>query len=283
MANTKQEQDEVMREFEQAGKSLFYRPNAPTARVLDTAWDFVAKLPYTPSLRFIFYQIYQESLFDCVSPLTHKEIAGGINRKAKAYEWFTDKTSKARKGNYGEWKPDTFEDDTRNEIDRNGRFETVGEWQGWVDSLEPDLDNWYSQDNYVEVWFEARAMKKQFMHFVPKFATLEPFGGDTSIYRKYQIAQRIENAFMRYGKPVKILYFGDCDKKGNQIPKSAENDIRQWCGASFRLDMVGLTLGQATALKLPVNFEKPGEYQWEALTHRQAGKIIRSAVMPLLK
>jgi hypothetical protein len=73
---------------------------------------------------------------------------------------------------------------------------------------------------------------------------------------------------------VKIFYFGDCDQKGNQIDVSAFRDIERWCGVPFSLERVGLTLDQALRMGVPENPEKPGQYQWEALTDDQAESLI---------
>jgi len=79
----------------------------------------------------------------------------------------------------------------------------------------------------------------------------------------------------KYRKPVKVFYFGDCDDKGEQIASSALVDIRAWAGVDFDFERVGLTLAQARGMGVPENPDKPGEFQWEALTDAQASSLIR--------
>ena len=127
------------------------------------------------------------------------------------------------------------------------------------------------------IMYEAKAMTGQFEEYT-KHIPLIPFGGVPSIPFKYDIAKVIEWADKRYGKPIVILYFGDCDKKGKQIPKSALKDIRNWCNIDFEFIHCGLTLEQARKFKLPEDPEKPGKFQWEALDDVQAKDIICSNV-----
>ncbi|MDZ4241726.1 MAG: hypothetical protein U1D99_02775, partial [Candidatus Omnitrophota bacterium] len=86
------------------------------------------------------------------------------------------------------------------------------------------LDKWRLQNYYVELWFEAKAMRAQFEHYTD-YITLRPFGGDPSIHFKWQIAGELAEADESYMKPIVILYFGDMDPKGFQIPISAVKDI----------------------------------------------------------
>jgi hypothetical protein len=76
------------------------------------------------------------------------------------------------------------------------------------------------------------------------------------------------------GKDVIVLYFGDADDKGRQIPESAITDIRAWSDTPFKLVHGGLTRSQAIRLRLPQDPENPGKWQWDALSDEQAGGII---------
>ena len=79
----------------------------------------------------------------------------------------------------------------------------------------------------------------------------------------------------KYGIPIKVFYFGDRDPKGEQIDQSALADIEDWCDIPFEFQRMGLSAEQALAMGVPENPEKPGEYQWEALTDGQAASLIQ--------
>ncbi len=79
----------------------------------------------------------------------------------------------------------------------------------------------------------------------------------------------------KHGIPIKVFYFGDRDEKGEMIDQSALKDIREWANIPFEFERVGLSLDQAISMDVPQNPDKPGEYQWEALTDVQAESLIR--------
>jgi len=83
------------------------------------------------------------------------------------------------------------------------------------------------------------------------------------------------------GKSITILYFGNCDTKGKVIPYSALKEIKEWMeGAedSLQFHVAGLTVEQARRYALPENFERPGQWQWEAFSDSQAREIIQGAL-----
>lgn len=116
-------------------------------------------------------------------------------------------------------------------------------------------------------------MAGQFKHYT-KHITLRPFGGDCSIFFKSQIAKELEQKHQQYGTPIVVLYFGDLDPKGLQIPKSALKNIRQWVDIDFEFIRCGLNPGDEAAYNIPENPDKPGTYQWEALSDEAAHRLI---------
>lgn len=225
-----------------------YRPHKKTAEILNWAMDIIKSVPYKPSSRWLFYQLVQNY---------------GLPKKAAGI--FTLWTSRARKRFWNGWSPDTLSDSIRKPIIR-----------GWpTKEIPAEPDRIKEQDYYVELWFEARAMTEQFLfHTEDYFVTMTPFGGELSIPMKSDAAKRLEYAAKRWKKPIIILYFGDCDKKGNSIPMNALKDIREWCSVPFEFIRCGLTLEQAREYNIPDNPDKPGEYQWEALDDEHAKNLI---------
>lgn len=117
-------------------------------------------------------------------------------------------------------------------------------------------------------------MQEQFAHYT-RYVTLRPFGGDPSLDFKWAAAKHLELIADVYpDKPIVILYFGDLDPKGEQIPESAALDVRTWSAAPFEFVRCGLNPGDEIRFNLPENFEKPGTYQWEAMTDTSAQKLI---------
>jgi hypothetical protein len=103
-------------------------------------------------------------------------------------------------------------------------------------------------------------------------------GGQPSIPYKWEIAKDLERVFEWYDAPIVILYFGDLDTAGETISEVVEADVRTWCGADFEFTRCGLTADQVRRYNVPENPEKPGEYQWEALSDQAAREIITANV-----
>lgn len=245
-----------------------WTPNPKTKQILSSAWNHFESVSYKVSSRWLFYRLLQD---------------GYYSKKSDYKSKWSKIISAARHNFYENWQPDTLADETRERILRHGSFLSFEEWQeAFSYTASCDLDKLVDQDYYVECWFEARAMADQFRTIIDFPLTLVPFGGQPSIPFKWEIAKSLEDAFERYQKPIIILYFGDRDTAGEQIRQTAENDIRKWCSVDFELRYCGLTPEQAISSDVPENPEKPGEYQWEALTDNQARKIIEESLGGLI-
>jgi len=235
--------------------------------LLDKAMVHVKSVPYEVTLRWLFYRLLQE----------------GVDIKDKKdYKNFTGLLARARHSNRRGWKPNTLIDDTR-AIIWNG-VNSFNE-EEWLKDLKIEFDKFQNQDYFIIILFEAKAMYRQFAHYTKNIPLLA-FGGDPSIYSKWKVVTGLVGRFIKYGKPIKILYFGDCDKKGNQIYTTAKKHIIKWCKLfdlteeEFEFIYCGLTPEQANALNLLSDPNKPNKYQWEALTDEQAKDIIIRNVKP---
>jgi len=242
-----------------------YRPTRDVEKILDVAWNHVQSVEYSVTARWLFYRLLQDSIF------TKKEDYKGR---------FLPILSRARKAFFKEWRPDTLTDDGRNPIVRGAGDYSIESWFQSVtnNGVECKLDIWAGQPKYLEIWFEAAAMVSQFAHYT-RHITLRPFKGDASIDFKWQTAKALKDRGELFpGKPIHILYFGDLDKKGLSIPKSAFRDIQEWAEVDIVFERCGLNSGQPEELNIPENPEKPGTYQWEALNDQAAKKLITEAV-----
>lgn len=243
---------------------MIYKPHGKQAAILDAAWEHVQSVPYSVSARWLFYRLLQDGLY---------------TKKGDYKSQFLPLLSKARKGFYQGWEPDTLADESRAAIVRAGGDEGVAAWLRAVvrDGVKCELDHFFQQFVYVLIMYEARAMTRQFA-FYTRRVDLYPFAGDPSIPYKWDIAKHIEGAAYRYGLPVAVLYFGDYDPKGESIGKAAMADIVQWSDAPFEWIRCGLNEGDGERFGIPENPEKPGQYQWEALDDATAGRLIRDSV-----
>lgn len=247
-----------------------WQPRQKQQHILDRGWYWKQSVPYEVSARWIFYKLYDfDHLFDA-------------SKKQAYHNLFLPLFSKARKQFYKNWRPDSLVDDSREELLGGFGYWNEKEWlEIGIGEQECELDKWRFANAYAEIWFEAFAMKGQFEYFAPNIS-LVPFKGDASIEYKWRIAKRIEKIEKRYeDKPIKILYFGDLDKKGLEIPQSALRDIEDWCSVPFQYVRCGLNPGDEARFDLGGAIDQPDSYQWESLSHDQAGALIMPAIEDL--
>jgi len=240
-----------------------YRPNEKGREILARAWAHVQAVPYKVTLRWLYYRLYQEGFYP---------------DKARGYKNFIKLMSRARHSFYEDWEPDTLADDTNEVIARGGGFDSAEEWAKAVAARGTcSLHRWEGQEQYVEVWFEARAMISQF-RYLTHDVKLCPLGGQPSIPFKWELAEGLGEASALYDLPIVVLYFGDLDWGGEQIGETVEQDVRKWADVDFEFVRAALNAGDEVRYGLPENPEKPGQYQWEAVDHETASTIITGAV-----
>ena len=261
-------------------KKSGYQPRGKNTEILNWLLKRVQSVPYSVSGRWAFYQ--------CVEELgMAKSMSKDLGRL----------TGRARKARWNGWAPWTLRDDTRQLIQSGGGFADIEEWIDEIKKISPTYEKFSMQDSYVVVMFEAEAMRSQFVYYVsPYHIPMAPFKGDPSIDYKWRIAKFLSDLQVEYGKkPVTILYFGDyeTDKnsgsraRGMTIPISALKDIEPWFYelqmkrgvdeedlSRITFERCGLNKAQIEEWNLPSNPERPGEYQWEALSDDRAGGLI---------
>jgi len=244
-----------------------YKPNKNNRETLERAMEHISSVPYQVSLRWVFYRLLQE----------------GFYSEKEHYLSWKSLASTARKRFYKEWKPDTLVDDTRGIEGLSWTYYNEASLRSYyftdLTKRSPVyIDHFTNQPEVIIICFEARTMADQFRYYTRRI-DLVPFGGDPSIHLKWRVAKTIEYEANLHDKPVRILYFGDYDPKGQQIGASAMKDVRAWCDVDFNFTNCGLTLAQAIEYEIPENPDKPNEYQWEALNDVGASEIIGDAVL----
>lgn len=261
-----------------------YNPRKETAETLSWTLTKVEEVPYRVTMRWAFYRCVQE-----------------LGLTKEDYQRFKKWTSKARKNFWNGWRPWTLIDDTRGLIELGDGFGNFKEWVKEVKDMKPTYEKFSSQEKLLMIWFEAEAMRSQFMHYAaPYHVPMAPFRGDPGPDYKWRIAKFLDELDENYGpKPIVILYFGDYEPigktgsrgKGIRIPIDALKDIRPWFW-SLQINR-GISKDDLTDLKfircglnsehieqwdLPTNPERPGEYQWESLSDELAGELITGSI-----
>jgi hypothetical protein len=240
-----------------------YKPNGRTKEALEAAMGYIQTVAYKVGLRWVFYRLLQDGFLDSKDD----------------YENLKGWCSKARKRFYGDWHPSTLVDEGRSidtSWDPRDRDHVLSSLHYYA-KLTPDL--YIGQIAVPFLIFEAETMSGQFEHFAP-WSDRAALRGDASIPHKWNIAKRCDHLASKYELPVHILYFGDFDNKGLQIPKSAMADIIDWVEPNTGLEFTrcGINHGDAERFNLPEKSLKVGTYEWESLDSDDAGTLIREGL-----
>lgn len=171
-----------------------------------------------PTLRAMFYKLYSKG----VIRNTRSDYSGLSEHTAEARENWIRKV-----GDEDErLPPDCFLDEIHSvlEIDDVYRSpeERIDKYIKTLTELPekyPALPRWYNQPEYVEIWIEKTAMVAEFRSILNEAGLevrLVPHGGYISFTFLNESVQRLLK-FVREGKNIHILYFGDFDRSGEQM------------------------------------------------------------------
>ena len=112
------------------------------------------------------------------------------------------------------------------------------------------LNRWSNQENYIEVWIEKKALQGVFEDpCMNNDVRLAPCKGYPSITFLNEAAPRFERA-LDSGRRAIMLYFGDYDPSGCNIPESIVENLYNM-GVDVELKRIALNPEQIKKLNLP--------------------------------
>lgn len=189
---------------------------------------------------------------------------------------------------------DTFSDLDRGMIGRTDYEETI---------LEDEIDNgkrnirawmqhyyknrWENQDNYIEVFIEKKALQGVFTDVCNRWDVgMGACKGYPSLTFLNETAERLKIAGR--DKRCTILYFGDYDASGEDIPRSIQENLNRF-GAEVEVKRIALMEHQVRAWKLPhaptkdtdtraANFTGFGQVELDAVKPEQIIKLCNDAI-----
>jgi len=118
----------------------------------------------------------------------------------------------------------------------------------WMNTY--NLNIWSNQENYVEVGVEKKALQGIFEDPCKSMDVgLAAFKGYSSITFLHQAAQRFNTAIANGKNPI-ILYFGDYDPSGLDIPRSIKDNLNR-LGSNVEIRRIALNYDQIQNMDLP--------------------------------
>lgn len=202
----------------------------------------------------------------------------------------------------GELDFSAFEDRTRemHRLDKGERVDDpIGEAFAWLEggvdaALHYKLARWYGQSHRVVVAVEKQALQGPFLEVCKELdVDLVVCKGHPSLSYLNEIANALEASDKEAdGREIVMLYFGDFDPTGLNIPDTIERDLRGLFGVDFTLEKIALTGEQARSMKLlpaPVKMSDSRAdgfiaehgsrvYELDAIEPRRLAKLIEESV-----
>lgn len=112
------------------------------------------------------------------------------------------------------------------------------------------LERWSNQENYVEVWIEKKALQGVFEYPCSAMSvSLSACKGYPSLTFLNDAKVRFQEALDRNQNPI-ILYFGDYDPSGEDIPRSIKDNLSR-LGVEVSVERIALNPKMIQDLKLP--------------------------------
>lgn len=124
--------------------------------------------------------------------------------------------------------------------------------KAWMNAYR--LERWSNQEVFVEVWIEKKAIQGVFERPCSLGGVgLAPCKGYPSLTFLNEAAGR----FASIDKPIILLYFGDHDPSGDDIPRSVKESLGKM-GAHVTVERIALTADQVVEMGLP-----PAPIKWK--------------------
>ena len=120
--------------------------------------------------------------------------------------------------------------------------------KAWMKSYH--LERWSNQKNFIEIWIEKKALQGVFeMPCIRNCIGLFPCKGYPSLTKLNEASERFQEAIDN-GQTVTILYWGDYDPSGEDIPRSVKVNIER-LDCDINIERRALTPEQIQNLHLP--------------------------------
>ena len=136
---------------------------------------------------------------------------------------------------------------------------TTGEDQIRAWMIAYSKNRWENQPKYVELWIEKKALQGTFGPVCSDHdVALCPCKGYPSLTFLHDASLRFTDAQFRGQSPT-MIYFGDHDPSGEDIPRSIRDNLTNDFGVDVDVQVIGLTKSQCTELGLPAAPIKIGD------------------------
>ncbi|MCY4602877.1 MAG: hypothetical protein OXE49_01480 [Gemmatimonadetes bacterium] len=219
---------------------------------LDGAIAYLAEMHQPLTIRNLFYVAESKGLLD---------------KSEKAYKWLCDRTVKLRRSERiaSKWIRD---------MSRSGHIPGTWEDLSWfLEEMERSyrMDKWRHMPRRVEVWTEKDAIVPVIEQVLWEYdIPLYSCKG----YPSLSLLDEAESEWPEGQQPVTMLYFGDHDPSGKDIPRFIAQEMAQRArGRDVQLRQCAVTKEQIVELGLPTRPTKKKDSRTAAWTGGESVEI----------
>lgn len=225
--------------------------------------------------------------------LHYKLIEHGMPNTKRHYKRIVAAISEARKD--GRIPYSAFKDFERNVIGRTPADETdvydkieTAEWIIQDQMTRYSKNRWENQPVYPEVFIEKNTQIGVFRRpCAARYVALSSCKGYPSLTYIYEASLRFIQR-QEEGKRCVLLYFGDHDPSGDDIPRHLEKMLGEM-GATVEVQRIALTKEQVIKWKLPpaptkpgdtrgLNWDGVGQVEMDALDPKKMQQLLNDAI-----
>jgi len=213
--------------FNDSLKDVRWTPQPKTLQLIGQVQEILKAYSVPLTVRQLYYQLVAKQI---------------IPNNLKSYKRLDSVLSNARKNDYLEF--DAFTDRLRRPI-KNGSWSDLKDFLTTV-KKSYRKKKWANQEKYVEVWLEKDALAGVFEPITQKYDV------NLLVGRGYQSLSSLNESIKRFpDKEICILYFGDFDPTGLDIPRSAEENLKECFGIIPSFERIALTREDIDKYQLP--------------------------------
>jgi hypothetical protein len=205
------------------------------------------------TLRSLYYKFVAGDYF----PETYIDPKTGSKNNERSYKKLGDVVANARLAGLIDWSAI---------LDRTRRVQTSSHWDSPADILgacaaQFRIDKWASQPNYVEVWAEKDAVLSVLeVACVPLEVPYYACRGYNSLSEIWNAGYNRFRPQVQAGKKCHIIYMGDHDPSGMDMPRNVEERVNQFAGTNqvhagdvIRVRRLALNMDQILEYNPPPN------------------------------
>lgn len=140
-------------------------------------------------------------------------------------------------------------------------------------------DRWHKQPELVEVWYEKEALEALFQKICNRFSvTSFACKGYPSATKLKEAADRLNR--QANGRQCTILYFGDFDPSGKDIPRYIKEKLQEEHGIDVELEVKALHLEQIKKHGFPTMPVKKKDVRAEKFIEKYGSGVVELDAVP---